>query len=120
MLDPALSIVSEAIRNGPNLDTTLRGGSVASAALIYRHRAPRRDHDFSSYFTPASPTRQTFKSKKDVKREPNYDYSQYDFTKGFCFRFQLTNKCDKTDCPYYHKCCACDSSSHGKNFCSND
>ena len=117
MLDPALSLISEAIRNGPNLNTTLRGGSFASAALIYRHRAPKRDHDFCSIFTSPRSTRPSVNSKKKVKFEPKEDDKQGVFTKGYCYRFQLTNKCEKKDCNYRHKCCTCDSSAHGQNFC---
>ena len=107
MLDPALSLISEAIRNGPNLNTTLRGGSFASAALIYRHRAPKRDHDFCSIFTSARSTRPSVNSQKKVKFEPKEDDKQDVFTRGYCHRFQLTNKCEKKDCTYRHKCCTC-------------
>ena len=46
MLEPVLLLVAEAIRKGPNLGTFLRGGSVAANAVMYRHRASPKDHDW--------------------------------------------------------------------------
>ena len=48
MLEPALLLVAEAIRSGPDLGIFLRGGSVAATAMMYRHRASPGDHDWKS------------------------------------------------------------------------
>ena len=48
MVEPALLVVSAAIRRDINLVKSLRGGSLAANALIYRHRASPRGHDFSA------------------------------------------------------------------------
>ena len=39
MLEPALMVISDAIRRDLNLRTALHGGSVAGSAVMYRHRA---------------------------------------------------------------------------------
>ena len=46
MLEPVLLLVAEAIRKGPNLGNFLREGSVAAYAMMYRHRASPKDHDW--------------------------------------------------------------------------
>ena len=37
--------IADALRKGPNLLITSHGGSVASNAMIYRHRASPGDHN---------------------------------------------------------------------------
>ena len=53
MVEPALLVVSAAIRRDLNLVKSLRGGSVAANALMYRHRASPQDHDFSARRSPS-------------------------------------------------------------------
>ena len=48
MVEPALLVVAAANRLDINLAKSLRGGSVAANALMYRHRASPRDYDFSA------------------------------------------------------------------------
>ena len=48
MLEPALMVVSDALRHSPDLGKGLWGRSVAANALLYRHRASSQDHEFKS------------------------------------------------------------------------
>ena len=48
MLEPALMVVSDALRHSPDLGKGLWGRSVAANALLFRHRASSRDREFKS------------------------------------------------------------------------
>ena len=45
MLEPVRCVISDGIRRGPDLGASLRGGTVASNAQVYRHLAADCDHD---------------------------------------------------------------------------
>ena len=62
MLEPALMLISDALRKGPNLLKTLHGGSVAFNAMIYRHRAG--DHDKGNITISSVPTKKSIKRKQ--------------------------------------------------------
>ena len=113
MLEPALMFVASALRKGPDLHKSLHGGSVASNAIIYRHRASPRDHDKkpSSYKTHAG----TVGSQRT--KRTNSEKGTRKFKLGFCFRFQHANVCNVSDCPYKHICDNCDSTEHGNTSC---
>ena len=103
MLEPALLLVAEAIRKGPNLGTFLRGGSVAATAMIYRHRASPNDHDWKSSQRTGF-TKDAFGSRNSSpsffrKQKQNYKYKA-----GYCFQFQNTGSCETRECRYLHKC----------------
>ena len=53
MLEPALMLITETLRKDPNLRKNLHGGSFASNAMVYRHRASPLDHD--TFLTPPPP-----------------------------------------------------------------
>ena len=119
MLEPALMLIADALRKGPNLLKTLNGGSVASNALIFRNRAAIGDHDKN-----ASP--KSFQLKKNqIDGKNTYKNNvfsqtrqkQLTFKMGYCFRFQHTNVCQNSDCPYNHICHQCDSADHGYKSC---
>ena len=119
MLEPALMVVSDAIRRNLDLEISLRGGSVAANALTYRHRASPRDREFSSRRPPHQESRaQSYRSKSSnfssrkthVSEAPKYPI-------GSCWYFQATGVCNKTDCEYDHACCKCHSKLHGKDSC---
>ena len=123
MVEPALLVVSAAIRRDINLAKSLRGGSVAASALMYRHQASPRDHDFSA-------RRSTFREQRTQNSRHRFSTSisrrQTKFTTtptypiGTCWRFQATDTCDDNDCQYDHTCCKCHSSSHGKKSCPDE
>ena len=52
MLEPALMLIAESLRRAPNLKNNLHGGSFASNAMVYRHRASPRDHDMNFWRPP--------------------------------------------------------------------
>ena len=114
MLEPALMLMAVTLRKGPNLLETLHGGSVASNAMIYRHRASPRDHDrgatnnsFVSRDKPAA-TNNSYQGNAFSKRR-----KAVKFKLGYCFRFQHNNTCEDSDCTYKHVCHEFDSSNQG-------
>ena len=58
MLEPALMFIADTLKKGPNLLQTLLGGTVASNAMIYCHRAPPGDHDIPLYLERSQTTRE--------------------------------------------------------------
>ena len=120
MLEPAILLVTEAIRKGPNLVTFLRGGSVAATAMMYRHRASPSDHDWGSY-SKAGVKKETFSSRTSSSTS---DYriqkQKYKYKVGYCFQFQNTGSCETTECQYMHKCSSCNESTHGQDTCQKN
>ena len=47
LLEPALMVISDAIRRNLNLRTTFHGGRVVANAVIYSHRASPYDREFA-------------------------------------------------------------------------
>ena len=118
MLEPALLVVSSAIRRNLNLEESLRGGSVTAQSLLYRHRASPRDHDFSTRRSVKEPRVQNSKPLfSHFSRTKQLGTPSPGFPIGTCWRFQTTNACPKDDCRYDHTCCHCHSKSHGKRSC---
>ena len=118
MLEPALMVVSDAIRRDLNLRTALRGGSVAANAVMYRYRASPKDREFSARRSPNREQRtpnasSSFRPKSGSPRLAKYPI-------GTCWSFQTNNVCQKTDCTYDHSCCHCFSKSHGKESCPDN
>ena len=95
MLEPALLVISEAIRRNLNLGASLRGGSVAGNALLYRHRASSRDREFStdsSHYRERNEqnSRKTFAtSTQRVKHE--FQSNKYPLVS--CWVFQENGEC---------------------------
>ena len=119
MLELALMFIADALRKGPNLLKTLHGGSVASNALIYRNRAAIGDHDKTTAPKDFEITKKQMDGKNTFKGRrflPN-NQKQLTFKMGYCFRFQYTNVCQNSDCPYNHICHQCDSAEHGYKSC---
>ena len=118
MLEPALLLIAEAIRSGPNLGVFLRGGSVAASAMMYRHRASPSDHDCRA-------TQRTNFAKNTFTRRPSgpgtrHQKLVYKYKTGYCFQFQHTGSCETTDCRYMHKCSQCNEPTHGQDSCQRD
>ena len=120
MLEPALLVVSEAIRRNLNLEESLRGGSVAAHALLYRHRASPRDHDFMSgrrSFREQAPQNSFHPPPTNFSQPRTRVPTSPPFPIGTCWRFQTTNTCNMNNCRYDHACCHCHSKTHGKESC---
>ena len=119
MLEPALLLVADAIRNGPNLGHFLRGGSVAASAMMYRHRASPDDHD-NKFTTTNKVTKNRFFSRRQATSTTQYQRSIYKYRRGYCFQFQQTGSCETTDCRYFHKCSKCQEPTHGQDSCQRN
>ena len=119
MLEPALMLITETFRKDPNLKKILHGGSFASNAMVYRHRASPLDHDthFSRPRPRTSPSTPTKTDQKTSSIRGKRGFGKFKY--GYCFRFQHTDNCDRTDCEYLHKCNQCDETSHGETSCPN-
>lgn len=127
MLEPALMVVSDVLRQSPDLGEGLWGRSVAANALLYRHRASPRDREFKSEISNPRTTQfslrpQTRPQKRNFigYRPPNPSYTKPKYPIGSCFRFQSTGRCDIRGCTYDHACCKCFSKTHGKDFCPDN
>ena len=94
MIEPVTCVVNEAIRRGPNLGASLRGGSVASSAQVFRHLASRSDH--AAYSVGRRTNYQNNYSKKGTRSREN----RGKFKSGYCFTFQKTGSCHKKDCDF--------------------
>ena len=119
MLEPPLLLVAEAIRNGPNLGTFLRGGSVAAASMMYRHRASPSDHDWGSS-PKTSVKKETFSPRNSSPSSFRKQHQIYKYKVGYCFQFQNTGSCETTECQYMHKCSKCKESTHGEDTCQKN
>ena len=118
MLEPALLLITEAIRNGPDLGTFLRGGSVAASAMMYRHRASPRDHDWK-FNQNAGFAKNTFASRRTTPGVQKQK-TMYKYRTGYCFQFQQTGSCETTECQYLHKCSKCQEPTHGQDSCQRN
>ena len=127
MLEPAAMVISDALRQSPDLGKGLWGRSVAANALLYRHRASPNDHEFNSgrqsirtnHFTPRVPTSSQMGGFGRA-RTPQRAYVSSKYPKGTCFHFQNRGFCLKQGCEYDHACCKCFSKTHGKDSCPNN
>ena len=115
MLEPALSVIAEAIRSGPDLGSILRGGSFSASSLTYRNRASYSDHDQSPKTYRSSRSSQNVRSSNNSRRSSSKIKSEYKF--GYCFDFQEFGICKRSKCKYFHQCCICDSFAHGQTSC---
>ena len=117
MLEPALMLITETLRRDPNLRKNLHGGSFASNAMVYRHRASPLDHDVNFSRPRPRPSSNTTASPKNratnIRNKKGFGKYKY----GYCFRFQHTDDCDRPDCEFMHKCNTCDGTSHGETSC---
>ena len=109
MLEPAAMVISDALRQSPDLGKGLWGRSVAANALLYRHRASSNDHEFNSgrqsirpnHFPPRVPT--SYRKRGFEKaRSPYRLYVSSGYPKGFCFHFQTKGFCFRKGCLYDH------------------
>ena len=118
-IEPAKMVVVEAIKNGPNLGSVLRGGSFASCAQVYRHLASRFDYDGAAdrYDRRANAARRGH-VRRNRGSPTSRPYSRPRYPLGYCYNFQETGSCKFGNaCTYVHKCGRCLSESHGMNSC---
>ena len=118
MLEPPLLLVAEAIRKGPNLGTFLRGGSVAAASMMYRHRASPSDHDWGSS-PKTGDKKETFSSRNSSPSGYQKQKQEYKYKVGYCFQFQNTGSCEATECRYMHRV-KCEESTHMEDSCQKN
>lgn len=114
-LDPALSIVCEALRGSIDFECLLRsrGGTFQTLASTYYHLKSPVDHDLSG---------NTHTSRTTKSRGGNFTDPPRQTTTGKrkCWYFQKHGRCSKQDCPYSHRCRRCGSKNHGEKQCRTD
>ena len=134
-VEAAKVVLSEAIKQGPDLGKFLRGGSFASCAQVYRNLSSPFDRD-SAFFACNKNTRRPSVGRPSYNRSfspigvqqysnrnqsyPNRDrlYSnRFPFPSGFCYQFQRTSACYIPRCPFKHKCSTCEDMNHGATSC---
>ena len=115
MLEPALAVIAEAIRSGPDLGSILRGGSFSASSLTYRNRASYGDHDQNPKPYRSTRSSPNHRSSNNSRQSSSKIKTEYRF--GYCFDFQEFGKCRRSKCKYFHQCSKCDSFSHGYNSC---
>ena len=110
-IEPAKHVLTEAIKQGPDLGHILRGGSFASCAQVFRHLSSPYDSDNAQMVgnRPPSP----FFRKKSTR---NTTFTR-EYPLGFCFHFQEA-RCKFGDkCTFKHVCSNCKSPNHGCLSC---
>ena len=114
-LDPALSIVCEALRGTIDFELLLRsrGGTFQSLASAYYHLKSPFDHDLSG----STHTPRARKSRRRNFRDPP---RQSATSTRRCWYFQRHGRCTKRDCEYSHRCSRCGSKNHGEKTCRSD
>ena len=75
MLEPVTCVISDGIRRGPDLGASLRGGTVASNAQVYRHLAADGDHD--NRFAVRKDENQNHGTRHFGKSDSRRNFSQY-------------------------------------------
>lgn len=127
MLEPASLVISDALRQSPDLGKGLWGRSVAANALLYRQRASTNDREFNSgrqnhrndRNPPRNPTRYR-RGDFERTRTPYQHAFSPKYPKGSCFRFQAKGYCNDKECTFDHACCKCFSKEHGKDTCPDN
>ena len=120
MIEPVACVINEALRKGPDLGVSLRGGTVASCAQVYRHMASTYDHDKSETVGRGNAFRKGpySGSKQNSRLNSGSMRARSGINSGFCFEFQERGRCARIYCYYKHKCETCKSTSHGSSKCS--
>ena len=115
-LDPALSIVCEALRGNIDFELLLRsrGGTFQTLASAYYHLKSPVDHDLSGN-TQTSKTKK-YRGGRNFRDPPR----QTATSKRHCWYFQKHGRCSKPDCSYSHRCLRCGSKNHGEKTCRSD
>ena len=115
MVEPAKQVLIEAVKQGPNLGTLLRGGSFASHAQIFRHLASSFDSDSACNAERRSQNRR--RATPSSRRRSARRASNNRYPLGFCWNFQ-DGRCDSgSSCSFKHSCTKCDSPNHGFLVC---
>ena len=124
-IEPAKLVLAEAVKQGPNLGNSLRGGTFSSNAQIFRHLASSKDSDDAPKAAgsrgnrrrPASSTASTTTSTSATPQSTASWSNPYPV--GFCWAFQR-GVCNRgSECPFKHRCTKCDSTRHGTEACPN-
>lgn len=116
-------VLSEALKQGPDLGNFLRGGPFASSAQVYRNLSSRFDFD-SSFFLQnknytISRTRRLTENPFNSSPCPAYrrNITRFPYPTGFCYAFQRGRRCHAPRCPFKHICAYCEKTSHGADDC---
>ena len=114
-LDPALSIVCQALRGNIDFELLLRsrGGTFQSLASAYYHLKSPVDHDLTGSTHTTRARRSRRRNFRDPPRQTAYGPRS-------CWYFQRHGRCSKRDCVYSHRCSRCGSKNHGEKTCRSD
>ena len=107
-LDPALSIVCQALRGNIDIEYILRkrGGTFQSLASSYHHLKSPKDRDLSGNTHNPKPQGSGGGYSRGNRRKTT-----------FCWYFQRNGRCSKSGCTFKHKCKRCGSKNHGEKNC---
>ena len=118
-------VLSEALKQGPDLGNFLRGGPFASCAQVYRNLSSRFDFD-SAYFVQfknntTSRTRRQTENTFNSSTRTGYrrNVTRFPYPTGFCYTFQKGRRCYSSRCQFKHYCAYCEKTSHGADDCQN-
>ena len=113
-LEPALAVVCEALRGGPEVGVALEKQASSFIALAQCYQKNRSYKDRDAVFDKKSNKK---RSSSQSSRRGYRRRSGAKFSKGICFRFQRLDGCSDEGCKFPHKCVVCSSKNHGKAKC---
>ena len=112
-LDPALSIVCQALRGNIDIEYILRkrGGTFQSLTSTYHHLKSPFDRDLEgcTHYPKGRRPRVGGKFESHLRKSPS--------DPRICWYFQRHGRCLKQDCRFGHYCKKCGSKEHGERSC---
>ena len=117
-IEPAKQVLTEAVKQGPNLGKLLRGGSFASCAQVYRHLASDFDTDSAYKNERTDPRPVSRRARRTSRNRTQRNNVSRRYPLGLCWGFQEARGCSFGDeCNFKHECSGCNNPNHGYHAC---
>ena len=123
-LEPALAVLCEVLRTGPDIGAVLEKGQTNFLGLAQKYQKIRSsgDRDFDRNVAARSTgvrTQATARDRQKYTPRTSRQVSRFaPYPLGFCFDFQGASGCSRRQCSFKHECAKCESVDHGKSSCS--
>ena len=117
-LEPALSVLCEVLRMGPNFGAVLKNDFTTFLGLAQKYQKLRSvgDRDFGRNVAARGTGVRARATARDRQvYTPRTGHPRYPL--GFCFDFQEPGGCSRRKCTFKHKCTVCEGEDHGKCGC---
>ena len=123
-VEPALAVLCEVLRTGPDVGAVLEKGHTNFLGLAQKYQKLRSagDHDFARNVAAKATGVRAMATARDRQKyplrtrlQPPLKIARYPF--GFCFDFQEAGGCSRRKCSFKHMCAVCEAPDHGKCGC---